>query len=192
MRQMLQCRAMFRRLRVGDRVTPRHLPKNEIGTTTCSQRSGIATHPPGVVHGHGKADGFPDGFRPAERASGPPSGSTGNALAGRPSGQQLSHTLGFAWKTLRYAPAFPTPPLDKMISSSICLKNGKTVTAALRWPRLAGTQAGKTRAALLSCGSNPKYSLNQGQFCLDQGVHITGCGKVPLRGQAPHWRDGPG
>ena len=79
MRQMLQCPAQPRQLKSRYRVTPKHAFGNEIVATPSQQ----SRPTPGVVHGHGKADGFPDGFRFAERASGPPSGSTGNALAGR-------------------------------------------------------------------------------------------------------------
>jgi hypothetical protein len=88
--------------------------------------------PAGAVHGHGKADGLPDGFRSAKRASGPPFGSTGNAPVGRPPGQQPFHTLGFVWKTLRVS--HTAPRLIFFISS--VYEKLKTGTAALRWPLL--------------------------------------------------------
>lgn len=74
--------------------------------TRCT-RIDCPSPPPGLARRHGKADGLPDGFRCAKRAYGPPSGSTGNAPAGRPPGQQPIHAPGFAWKTLW---RFPHPP----------------------------------------------------------------------------------
>jgi hypothetical protein len=71
--------------------------------------------PIGVVRRHGKPDGFPDGFLSAERASGPPFGSTGNAPAGRPPGQQPFHIRGLRLENKM----FSTPPRQKTISSSV-------------------------------------------------------------------------
>jgi hypothetical protein len=54
----------------------------------------------------------------AERAFSPPFGSTGNAPAGRPSGQQAFHSSGLCLENDKAV--FHTAPCQKPISSSIC------------------------------------------------------------------------
>jgi hypothetical protein len=135
--------------------------------------------PAGAVHGHGKADGLPDGFRFAKRAAGPPFGSTGNAPAGRPSGPQPFHTRGLSPGKRC---AFPTPPLSKKSAAvtfaiKIDIGNGAASLAALVTP-LDGTGAGPRSARPSWCPRNPSatkrstssWPRTTPKSCLDEAL----------------------
>ncbi len=71
-----------------------------------------------------------------------PSGSTGNAPAGHPSGPQPFHTLAFGWKSLRDSHIGPLPGYQQRLEHLIGFLRGGATLAA-QFPALAGQQLTK-------------------------------------------------
>jgi hypothetical protein len=71
-----------------------------------------------------------------------PSGPTGNAPAGRPSGPQPSHALACGWKSLRDSHIAPSQDHQQQLEPSIEIRHGGATLAA-QIPARAGQQLTK-------------------------------------------------